>query len=176
MDFHGLQRKFSWFRRLASRYHGQFRESQWFTPLEVTLQSVDGPFSRRWDHALLDTGASVHVLPGTCASIKSNEDARIPSHLEVDLRMPPGNGGSQTPVYETNYLPVHDLTKEPIRGVESAGLRRFMFWAAFSGCHIPTLDLATVIFMDIDYPILSVGECVKNGICFEFGDHGFRAW
>jgi len=154
---------------LSSRNLGTFDGLKWRTPLSAAFPRTTGHRDAvyTWRDAVLDTASPVHILPGTCPTLRAREDARADAELQVRLNLKANQ--------EVVSLVSHEIYHKPIGGVEGVPRWRYLFWTVLDIPGIPNLDFAPVIFMDIPHPIISVGLCVETGMRFTFDARGFSA-
>lgn len=150
---------------------GRFARRKWCTPLRISLPTSSGNEFRsfEWSDAILDTGSPVHVLPGIAPACIDRSTAKPVERVYVKVR-PGGESGLETVEFRYgDYFPI------PIGGIETRPLFRLEFWATFYALHIPMLNDAPFVFMDVPHPIISVGQCLEQGGRFVFEYSRFSA-
>lgn len=146
-------------RSLGWTFLGPHIDGKWWIP--VTMGS------HQFRRAVLDTGSSHIIFPGSCEYPRS-PDEQIPEQLRIDLC---GGCEGGDPVL---FSPCMGITREKIGGVAGQHRHHYEFWLDFEIPGLPVPDLVPVIFMRTNYPIIGLAPFVASGFRFQFERRG--AW
>jgi len=146
-------RTFGW------EFLGPYVDGKWW--VTVTLGA------RRFKRAVLDTGSSNIILPGSC-EYPASPDEQVPEQLRIFLC---GDFDGGDPVLVS---PCMGVTRERIGGVGGQHRHHYEFWLDFNIPHLPLPDVVPVIFIPTAYPIIGLAPFVACGFCFRFERSG--AW
>lgn len=146
-------------RSLGWDFLGPHIDGKWWVPATMG--------NRRFRRAVLDTGSSNIIFPGSCEHPES-PDEQVPEQLRIVLCGDFEGGG---PALLSHCMGV---TRERLGGVGGQHHHHYEFWLDVEISGLPLPDLIPVIFMRTNYPIIGLAPFVAAGYRFRFERGG--AW